>query len=70
MTLTKTKSNRYFIAFNLIDVREKRVNPKSTSYISDNVRQMTSDVNIDNEKHVFYTDDKREVGDYLIVTYT
>ena len=68
VTLTKTKSNRYFIAFNLIDVREKRVNPKSTSYISDNVRQMASDVNIDNEKHVFYTDDKREVGDYLVVT--
>ena len=70
VTLTKTKSNRYFIAFNLIDVREKRVNPKSTSYISDNVRQMASDVNIDNEKHVFYTDDKREVGDYLVVTDT
>ena len=29
---------------------------------------MASDVNIDNEKHVFYTDDKREVGDYLVVT--
>lgn len=70
VTLTKTKSNRYFIAFNLIDVREKRVNPKSTSYISDNVRQIASAVELNNEKHVFYTDDKSEVGDYLVITDT
>ena len=70
VTLTKTKSNRYFLSFNVVDKREKRVNPKSTSYISDNVRQIVSDAQIDNEKHVFYTDDDADVGDYLVVTDT
>ena len=68
VTLTKTKSGRYFLSFNIVDSREKRVRLESTSYISDNVRQMVSDVEADNEKHVFYTDFDDEVGDYLVVT--
>ena len=68
MTLTKTKSGRYFLSFNIVDSREKRVRPESTSYISDNVRQIVSDVDADNGKHVFYTDCDAEVGDYLVVT--
>ena len=70
MTLTKTKSGRYFISFNIADFREKRVNPKSTSTISDNVRQIISDAEIDNDSHVYYSDDDVDVGDYLIVTDT
>ena len=68
MTLTKTKSGRYFLSFNIVDSREKRVRPERTSYISNNVRQIVSDVDADNEKHVFYTDYDAEVGDYLVVT--
>ena len=70
VTLTKTKSDRYFISFNIADFREKRVNPKSTSTISDNVRQIISDAEIDNDSHVYYTNDDVDVGDYLIVTDT
>lgn len=70
ITLTKTKSGRYFLSFNVVDFREKRVYPKSNSYISENVRQIIADADIDNEKHMYYTDAGADVGDYVIVTDT
>ena len=69
-TLTKTKSGRYFLSFNISDFREKRVHPKSTAFISDETRQILSQTAQDGDKHTVYVDNIDDCGDYLIVTDT
>lgn len=67
-TLTKTKSGKYELSFSIGDFREKRIRPVSRVYIPECVEQIVSEIPEVNEKFTYVTSEKKDVGDFLLIT--